>query len=977
VICFRLGFVILFLLKFSGVVFGQLYQYTTPDQRLIYLHKGYSYLVPHMARSYENAMQFHKKFWDYKPYEKVSLLLNDFSDVGNGGTNVIPKNFLSIGISPFNHTYNIIPTNERCQWLMNHELAHVVMCDKYSRADKRFRKLFGGKVQVDKTNPLSMLYSYLTVPRWYSPRWYHEGIAVFMETWMSGGMGRVLGGYDEMVFRTLVRDTNYFYRLVGLETEGTTIDFQVGVNAYLYGTRFVSYLAYTYGIDKLKDFYARTDSSKRFYASQFKNVYGIGVRDSWQQWIEWEKNFQQKNLERIRGYPVTPKTDITPEPLGSVSRAFIDKKNSKIIAAVNYPGKLAHVAEIDPNNGKMRTICQVPSPMLYSVSSVAFDESTSTLFMSINNSDWRGLRTIDVRTGKHKDVIKLTRAGNFAFNKQDGSLWAIQHFNGRVNIIRIPKPYSEYEEIYTLRFGRSLFDIDISNDGKYMSAILSDVAGNQRLVLYRLDDLTQGMTKHEVFYEFEESAMSSFRFSDDDKYLIGTSYYTGVSNVWRINIETKEAELLTNTENGFFNPVQISKDSLLVFEFYNNGLKPCKIKINPIEDANAIELLGQKVFERNPVVEEWMLPPPSEINIDSVKTFEGEYSAFKELRFTNAYPIIEGYKNLVAWGYRFNYMDPIGLHSIKLTASYSPYDFLPQKQRLHLGLNYKYWNWYLTASYNKADFYDLFGPTKVSRAGYGFTLKYHKVIRYFRPRSVDFYVQLGAFGDLEKLPAFQNIDAPYTEIYTAVANFHYSYLRRSLGGVEPEQGVDWNIFMHTYLANDDLYPRIISNQDFGFLLPVRNTSFWLRTSLGQSFGSRKDALSKIYFGGFRNNYVDYQNVQQYREFISFPGMEIDAVDAKNYGKLTGELNLMPIRFRELGFLPFYCTYARLSLFGMGLFADMTDDEYKRTLYNAGAQLDFELVLFSLLKSTLSFGYARVFQDAFSPREQFMVSLKLL
>ncbi|MCD4681516.1 MAG: hypothetical protein K8S00_14130, partial [Bacteroidales bacterium] len=235
--CFRLGFVLLFLLKFSGVVFGQLYQYTTPDQRLIYLHKGYSYLVPHMARSYENAMQFHKKFWDYKPYEKVSLLLNDFSDVGNGGTNVIPKNFLSIGISPFNHTYNIIPTNERCQWLMNHELAHIVMCDKYSRADKRFRKLFGGKVQVDKTNPLSMLYSYLTVPRWYSPRWYHEGIAVFMETWMSGGMGRVLGGYDEMVFRTLVRDTNYFYRLVGLETEGTTIDFQVGVNAYLYGTR--------------------------------------------------------------------------------------------------------------------------------------------------------------------------------------------------------------------------------------------------------------------------------------------------------------------------------------------------------------------------------------------------------------------------------------------------------------------------------------------------------------------------------------------------------------------------------------------------------------------------------------------------------------------------------------------------------------------------------------------------------------------
>ena len=86
---------------------------------------------------------------------------------------------------------------------------------------------------------------------------------------------------------------------------------------------------------------------------------------------------------------------------------------------------------------------------------------------------------------------------------------------------------------------------------------------------------------------------------------------------------------------------------------------------------------------------------------------------------------------------------------------------------------------------------------------------------------------------------------------------------------------------------------------------------------------------------------------------SFPGMEIDEVVAKNYGKLTGELNLRPIRFRKLGFLPFYSTYAKLSLFGMGLFADVTDKQYNQEIYNFGAQVDFELVLFSLLKIPLS------------------------
>ena len=102
-----------------------------------------------------------------------------------------------------------------------------------------------GKVAPIAEQPLSMLYAYLTGPRWYAPRWYVESIAVFMETWMAGGLGRALGAYDEMVFRTMVRDSSYIFDQVGLEAEGTKVDFQVGAASYLYGTRFISYLALT------------------------------------------------------------------------------------------------------------------------------------------------------------------------------------------------------------------------------------------------------------------------------------------------------------------------------------------------------------------------------------------------------------------------------------------------------------------------------------------------------------------------------------------------------------------------------------------------------------------------------------------------------------------------------------------------------------------------------------------------------------
>src|SRR5262249_5977493 len=151
---------------------------------------------------------------------------------------------------PYDYVYETGPTNERMNWVMNHELAHLVTTEKSTSTDRFYRSLFLGKVSATSDNPLSMLYSYLTVPRWYCPRWYHEGFATFMETWMAGGIGRVLGGYDEMVFRSMVNDSSYFYDFVGLESEGKTIDFQVGANSYLYGTRFLTYLSLQYGPDK-------------------------------------------------------------------------------------------------------------------------------------------------------------------------------------------------------------------------------------------------------------------------------------------------------------------------------------------------------------------------------------------------------------------------------------------------------------------------------------------------------------------------------------------------------------------------------------------------------------------------------------------------------------------------------------------------------------------------------------------------------
>ena len=94
---------------------------------------------------------------------------------------------------------------------------------------------------------------------------------------MAGGLGRAQGGYDEMVFRSMVRDDTPFYDPLGLVSEGTKIDFQVEVNSYLYGTRFMTWLARRYSPEQLIEWVSRRDGSRGYYSAQFKHVFGMSL----------------------------------------------------------------------------------------------------------------------------------------------------------------------------------------------------------------------------------------------------------------------------------------------------------------------------------------------------------------------------------------------------------------------------------------------------------------------------------------------------------------------------------------------------------------------------------------------------------------------------------------------------------------------------------------------------------------------------
>ena len=376
-------------------------------------------------------------------------------------------------------------------------------------------------------HPESILYNFLANPRNLAPRWYMEGSAVFFETWMAGGLGRAQGAYDEMVFRAKVRDGDKFYSPLGLESEGTAVDFQVGVNDYLYGTRFFSYLALTYGPEKTVDWLRRPEDSKAFYAARFKQVFGKRLDEVWNDWIAFEQEFQKANLARLAQYPLTETQKLSSRGLGSISRGFVDPKTNSLIAAFRYPGTIGFVGRMDLSTGKLTRLQEIKGMMLYRVTSLAFDPDARKVYYTEDNAAFRDILSVDVDTGKKRMLLKDARIGDLVLDPRDKSLWGIRHQNGFATIVRLPAPYTSFNQVHTFKYGQIPFDLDISPDGTLMAASFGEVNGDQTMRVWRMDSFFSGEPVEVARLSLPPSTPEGFTFAPDGKSLYYTAMKTG------------------------------------------------------------------------------------------------------------------------------------------------------------------------------------------------------------------------------------------------------------------------------------------------------------------------------------------------------------------------------------------------------------------------------------------------------------------
>jgi len=966
-----------FLLAGAAPAAAQLATTETEGVRFVYLPGTQDYLVPHAARTFLNAFAFHKKLFGFEPSEEITVLMLDLEDSGNASATSVPRDLLTVQIAPLSFAFETIAGNDRMNIIMNHELLHIVAMDQATRSDQAWRRLFGGKVIPVPSQPESILYFFLTTPRVAAPRWYHEGSATFFDTWMAGGLGRAQSGYDEMVFRSMVKDGTPMYDPLGLVSEGTKIDFQLQINSYLYGTRFMVWLSRAYGPEKLVEWIGRREGSRAYYSAQFRAVFGTSIEQAWARWIADETAFQRENLDAIRTYPVTEATDLTTRALGSVSRAYYDERARTLYAAVNYPGAVSHVGAISTETGEVSRLATVKGPTVFTVTSLARDPETGTLFYTTDNGAWRDLVALDPDTRRVTLLQKDARIGDLAFNRADRSIWGIRQLDGLNTLVRIPPPYTAWRQVHTFPYGTVIYDLDVSPDGTALAASFGDITGKQRVRVLRVESVLRGDLTPVAEFDFDTAVPNHFVFSPDGRYLYGSSYYTGVSNIFRYEIATKALEAVTNADTGFFRPIPLGGDDLIVFRYTGDGFVPARIHAVPLQDVSAITFAAERLAAEHPEVTRWNIGSPMRIPFDTMPQRKGEYRLAGGLRRESIYPVVQGYKDSAAVGLRLNLSDPLQFNRLALTATYAPVSGLPSGERLHLDAQYDRFDWRARASLNRADFYDLFGPTRLGRKGYEFLLGRRTNLVFDEPRRLDLDISATAAGNLDRLPDFQNVPVAVDRLYTMSGMLTYADVRNSLGAVDDETGSRWSAALDGQVADGTFVPKILGTYDRGLPLPLGHSSLWLRTAAGLSPTSRANPFANFFFGGFGNNYVDVRNEKRYREYYALPGAELNEIAGRNFVKVTAEWNLPPWRFRRLGTPGFHATWLRPALFATALATNLDADAARRRVATVGAQADVRLSLLSALDLTLSAGVGMAVESGSRPRTEAMVSLKIL
>ncbi len=929
--------------------------------------KSHEYLVPHILKCAESALSTLMPIFNYRPTEKIIISTNDYHDFGAAGTTSVPHNFIRLDIAPFELDYENIPFDDRIQWLLSHELVHVIISDGVYAGDSFSRSLFS-KVAPEREQPLSVFFSLLTNFDRFSPDWHQESIAMFMETWLNHGFGRLQGNFDEMFFRSMVYEDRPFPSLNELDAKVAATSYLLQMQYYLYGARFSAHLAYKYGSQAFIDWFkSRPDAGLDWYDEKFRHTFGVSLDSAWWDFAESETQFQKANLAKLATFPYTAVNPLSDKAYGWVTQPMLNSTGERILFGSHNAHSLATIVEIDLRTKKVSEVATLPTPRMVQVAAVTIDPDAGLVFYTTNNNYLhRDLWLLDPATKIKKCLFEDIRLGDLTACSSTRELWGIRHAAGKATLVYSRFPYTGFVPITEFAYDNSLQHLSISPSGRWLAATLHQSSGEQKIIVVDLRKLKQN---GELIYEIiaDSGSPEHPSWGPDERVLFWNAYVNGVSNIYRCDLSTRQICAISHTPRGLFRPICINTDSLFAFEFSSDGFTPVLIENNQAERLPAIAYLGQQLIAKEPQLAQWAVPTTRpEAEYVHQPSPEKTYRSFAHLRTNALIPVVTSFMDQIALGYYGQFSDPLLVHDLKFELAYSPWPSNRLMPRVHLDVKYEYKKaWTLRYQNNASNFYDLVNSRKRTTMQKKILANNTHYWKYDLPHKIKHVNEVAVYLDAQTInDNMTKLTRPDFIVYQSV--LESADLRRSIGSVDNEEGTKWTATLMTFHVNPKQFQHV-----GGLHLEWERYSTWgwphnvfmLSLAAGARYTEKHLAQGKFYFGGFGNRFFENEPVEQYRKVFRFPGVQIYNLVTDRFAKISIENKLPPLRFGN-AYLGHHClTHVDATLFSQSL---AIERNWRGLWLDVGTQVNLHLKHWFNIESTISFGCAKAwnrYQDS--------------
>ena len=493
-------------------------------------------------------------------------------------------------------------------------------------------------------------------------------------------MGRAQGAYDEMVFRSMVRDGSRFYEPPGAGVRGHQD--RLPDRDQLLPLR--------HALHDLPRLPLLPRVRRRVGAPAREGTPGL-LRVPVPAGLRPVPRGRLAGLDRLRAGTSRRRTsrrsastrspptkDLSPQPLGSVSRAYVDPETRNALRRVQLPGGGRATSGRSPST---------PAAIEQDPRRQGADDLHRHLAglrprhpdALLHHRQLRLPRPDDRRPGhrRRRGCCSRTRASAiWSSTAPTAPCGACGTSTASATLVRIPHPYDEWKQDPLLALRRRASTTSTSRpDGRLLSASVGEISGRQSLRVMTLEGLRRRRHHRDRVVRLRGRASprtSSSRPTAGTCTAAPTTPASPTSSATSSRPGTSRRSATPRPASSARSRSATSGSSSSATPA--RGSCPPASRPSPLEDVSPITFLGQQIVEKHPVLKEWQVGSPADVPLESLVERPGDVPAPRPASASSrSTRSSRATRTRRRSGLRLNFSDPTALQPAeRRAASYTP-----------------------------------------------------------------------------------------------------------------------------------------------------------------------------------------------------------------------------------------------------------------------------------------------------------------